>query len=96
MSEVVVSSMEFSEEGVQIAYMVVPDDIRDDGRLVVSRMIAISARQDEVGDDVVLLREAAERLVRVATTEFDDAEIVEPLADTDGEEDEDESRGMGE
>lgn len=92
MSEVVVSSLEFSEEGVQVQYMTVPDDIRDDGRLVSSHMIAISVRQDEVGDDVTLLREAAERLVQNALTEFEDSEIVEPSADV---EDEDDDRGMG-
>lgn len=94
MSEYVVSSLEFSEEGVQITYMQIPDDLRDDGRLVASHMIAISVRQDEVGDDVVLLREAAERLVGNALTEFADAEIVTPPADTTDDEDDD--RGMGE
>lgn len=94
MSEIVVSSVEFTGDGVQVSYMTIPDDLRDDMRLVASHMIAISTAQDEVGDDVVLLREAAERLVRNALAEWVDAEIVEQQVDD--EVDDDDDRGMGE
>lgn len=90
--EVVVSSLEFGPDGVQVAYMVMPDDVRADGRLVSSHMMAISDLHPEVGDDVVLLREAAERLVKNALVEWPDAEIVVPDAD---DEDEDDDEGMG-
>jgi len=42
MREVVVSSIGFDEQGIELAYMVLPDDVRSEGHLVLSRSISIS------------------------------------------------------
>lgn len=89
MGEVVVSSVVFSPDGIEVAFMVLPEDVRSDGLLVATRSYSIAAAHPTHGEEVQDITRQLIELVEDVHRGFPD----EPLST--GHEDEDELEGMG-
>lgn len=89
MSEVVVSGIAFSSDGVEVSFMVLPDDVRSDGQLIASRTYAIARTHPTHGEDVRDITTAVTELIEDVHAGF----ASEPL--TTVIEDEDDLEGMG-
>lgn len=101
MREVVVSSIGFDEQGIELAYMVLPDDVRSEGHLVLSRSVSISFKApDGLGGMAIDLQNSAVDLAGKLHDLLDSLPIYEPPA-TEGllpvrpDDDDDEDVGMG-
>jgi hypothetical protein len=90
MSDVVVSTVSFSPDGLDVQFMVLPDDVRSGGALIASRSYSIAARHPEYGDDVQDITRAITELVEEVHAGFADEPIAQPEPDTD-----DDDAGMG-
>lgn len=100
--EVVVSSIGFDEQGIELAYMVLPDDVRSEGHLVVSRSVSISFQgPDGLGALAVDLQNSAVDLAGKLHDLMDTLPVYEPPAAErmtlpfDPNDDDDEDVGMG-
>lgn len=101
--EFVVSSIGFDEQGIELAYMVLPDDVRSEGNLVVSRSISISYGMGEsLGAAATDLREAAHALAEKLHAVKGALPVYEPPAQErlalfpgDDDDDDDDDVGMG-
>jgi hypothetical protein len=89
-ADIQISSLTFTDEGVQISYMVLPTDVRDNG-MVVQRALLIASTADTAADIRDLHDTAREALVSWVE-DFDESEPYEPQPDDDDDDD----RGMGE
>lgn len=89
MSEVVVSGVAFSSDGVEVSFMVLPDDVRSDGQLIATRTYAIARHHPAYGEEVRDITQALTELIEDVHGGF----ASEPL--TTVIEDEDELEGMG-
>lgn len=101
--EIVVSSIGFDEHGLEVAYMVLPDDVRSEGHLVLSRSLAISFQgPDGLGSLAVDLQGTVVDLVAKAHDLLDTLPVHDPPA-VEGDlanrfpsfDDDDEDVGMG-
>jgi hypothetical protein len=90
MSEFIVSSVSFTPDGLELAFMELPTDVRNEGRLVRTRSYLVSAEHPAYADEVAQLRELAEALVRDVDEDWDDAPVYDPADEADDE------GGMGE
>lgn len=92
MGSPVVSAVTFNPEGIEVMFMIAPDDVRNDGMLVATRSYAISARHPAYKDEVA-------QIVRLVTELVDDVHEdfpTTPVFDPSSADDEDDDRGMGE
>jgi hypothetical protein len=89
MSEYVISSVMFSHDSIEIAFMVLPDDVRSDGQLVATRSYAIARSHPTHGEDVRDITESIVDLIEDVHRGFSN----EPL--TTVPDDEDDLEGMG-
>lgn len=87
-----IHSISFSPDGVAIAYMDVPTDIRVNGAVVAQHQVQISASHPGYRTDILDLIEVARGLLSSALEDFDTTQPFLPEA----EDDEDDERGMGE
>jgi hypothetical protein len=94
-SEFEISSIQFSEDGMAIQYLQVPDDIRVRGRVVVAHQIQMSASHPDYREDIESLHARAVKALRNALEDFVDSEPYVPEPD-DADTEEDDDRGMGE
>lgn len=97
-----VNSVGFLESGLEIQYMLLPDDVRSEGHLVLSRQLAISFEAPEgLGGMAVDLRAAIVDLVTKAHDSHGALPVYEPTAAERGAtlpfplDDDDEDVGMG-
>ncbi len=92
--DVVISSVAFSPEGIEISFMSLPDDVRSDGQLVATRTYAIDRGHPTYGNDVVEITAAVIDLIEDVHRGFMD----EPIAyePTGKDAPEDDELGMGE
>lgn len=95
MSEFEISSITFSDDGVAIQYIQLPDDVRVKGRVVVAHQIQLSAGHPDYREDIEALHSRAVKAVRNALEDFMNSDPFVPPTD-DTETDEDDDRGMGE
>lgn len=99
--EVIVSSAAFSEDGVELAYMVVPEDVRSEGHVVLSRTAAISYEAPgALGAGATDLRTAVVALAEQLLAQLPELPeyqppAAEPLAFDVGDDDEDVGMGDG-
>lgn len=87
----VVSSVVFSEDGVELAFMAMPGDVRNEGLLLSSRVLAVARSHPSYTDEIEELESAARALVADVLEDWDDA----PVGFAGPEEDVDEDAGMG-
>lgn len=102
--EVIAQSLAISEDGVELSFMVVPDDVRSGGMVVSSRSVAIAFTSPAgLGEAAVDLRTAVdalaslflEKLEELAPYEAPKSEALgysSPAPDDEGDEDD---LGMG-
>lgn len=93
-SRIEISSITFAEDGLAIQYIELPDDVRVEGRVVITHQIQLHAAHPDYRSDIERLHERAVGVVRNALEDFHATEPYVPPTEAD-EEDEDE-RGMGE
>jgi hypothetical protein len=91
-SEYEINSVQFSDDGVAIQYMEVPDDIRVKGMVVRTSYLTVSAAHPDYREDIALLHGRAVKVLRNVLEDFNDSEPYVP----EKEPDEDEDGGMGE
>jgi hypothetical protein len=90
MSDLVVSSLVFSEAGVELTFMQLPKDVRDQGRLVRQQTLVVNYGSP-VGKELEALREDVESFADEALDAFNESSPIEPEDDVD----EDASMGSG-
>lgn len=92
-AEVVVSTVSFSAESLELTFMELPTDVRSIAGSPVAKMtsVIVETQSPAYADQITELRQAAESLVADL---LDDWGTATPVADT--EEDDDDERGMGE
>lgn len=100
--EIIVSSVGFDEQGLEVSYMVLPDDVRSEGHLVLSRSLAVSFKgPDGLGAMATDLQNLAVELVAKVHDGWDDQPVYEPPAAERlplfpvDDDDDDEDVGMG-
>ena len=102
--ELVISNVAFSDAGVEIQYMVIPDDVRSEGHVVMSRSAAISYQgPGTLGSASLDLRTSVEGLISQLLERFDELPMYDPsttekpptLARLVAEGDDDDDVGMG-
>lgn len=89
MSDLVLSSVAFTEQGLEATFLVLPDDVRCDGQLVASRSYAIARTHPDFGEEVREVTDALTELIEDVHRGF----ASQPLTTVPEREDEDE--GMG-
>lgn len=95
MSEVTVSSVTFSEHGVEFTFMELPGDVRQEGRLVQTRSLAATWDNPNYRDELEELRSAVTTAVLDILEDWPAAPVYEPAADEDHLVDEFGSPGLG-
>lgn len=102
--EVVVSGIQFSEDGVDVQFMVIPDDVRSQGHVVMNRSAAIAyATPGPLGSSTSDLRTSVEALASLLLEQLEDLPVYEPPAEERlgytgievDDDDEDDDVGMG-
>lgn len=101
--EVIVESVAVTEDSLQLSFFVMPEDVRSDGHVVVSRLVSVSFEAPEgLGAKALDLRTAIVGLVEEILEELPDLPVYDPpateplpLLGYGGDEDEDEDVGMG-
>lgn len=98
--EIVVSGVQFSEDGVDIQYMVIPDDVRSAGHVVMNRSAAIAyATPGALGSSTSDLRTSVHDLVSLLLESLDELPVYEPPAEERlvfrPDQDDDDDVGMG-
>lgn len=88
-AEVVVASVMFSPEGVEVTFMVLPGDVRNEGLLVSSRMLAVARSHPSYVDEVAELERAAVALVEDVLEDWAGAPVAQAPDEVD------EGLGMG-
>ena len=98
MTEFVVDGIDFVDGGIQVTFMRVPDDVRNDGRLIASRRFAISEDHHAYGEEIAEIKELVTSLVADVFEDFDSAPIAIPDTGEEAgdEDDDDDDKGMGE
>lgn len=86
-----IHSISFSPDGVAVAYMDVPTDVRAGGHVIAQHQVQISAAHPDYRMDILELIESARALLSNALEDFDASTPFVPE-----EIDEDDERGMGE
>lgn len=94
MSEIQINSIVFSDEGMAIQYITVPDDIRVKGQAVATHQLQLLAGHADYREDIESLHTRAVKALRNALEDFHESEPYVPAKDS--EDDEDDDRGMGE
>lgn len=89
MSRIEISSLAFSDEGVQISYVRLPTDVRENG-MVQQRTLLVAATAN-TGDDIAELHDHVVEALRSWVEDYDESEVYVPRPDDD-----DDDRGMGE
>jgi hypothetical protein len=98
--EVIVSSVSFGPEGLDVQYMVLPEDVRSEGRVVFNRSASVSFEAPgTLGAAATDLRTSVEALVDLLLDQLDELPVFEPssteqLAFTP-QDDDDDDVGMG-
>lgn len=87
-----IHSINFSQDGIAIAYMDVPTDIRVNGAVVAQHQVQISASHPDYRADILELIENARAVLANALEDFDASPPYSPEEPVD----EDDERGMGE
>lgn len=104
MKRVMVSTVAFSDVGLELVYMLVPEDVRSEGHLVLSRQLAVSfAAPEGLGAMAVDVQEAIEALVLACHEGHERGEVYREPPPTDpqlafgllDDDDEDDDVGMG-
>lgn len=100
--EFVVGSIGIDQQGIELQYTILPDDVRSEGHLVVSRSLSISFRGPQgLGAAATDLNNAAVELAAKAHDLMGSLPVYEPPAVERmalpffGEDDDDEDVGMG-
>jgi hypothetical protein len=95
MGEIEINSVMFSDEGMAIQYIEVPEDVRVKGQLVQTHVLQLSAGHPDYREDIQSLHARAVKALRNALQDFSVSEphVAEP---DETSEEEDDDRGMGE
>lgn len=91
--EFVVSNVGFSQDGIDIACMRLPHDVRGQGKLLATHSFALAEDHPDYADQVREIRELVGELVADLFNDFESSPIEEVADEDDNEDDE---RGMGE
>jgi hypothetical protein len=86
-----IHSISFGEDGLAIAFMELPSDVRVGGRVIQTRQVQLHASHPDYADDMAALRDLARRVLSSALDDFETSAPFVPDV-----EDEDDERGMGE
>lgn len=78
MGEFVVSNIGFSDDGVELTFMEVPGDVRNDGRLVRTRNYAVRWDHPSYADELEELRDKARTLVADIDEDWPAAPVWQP------------------
>lgn len=89
MAEFHVSSLAFTAEGVEFAFMELPGDVRNEGDLIRTRTYAVADNHPAYADQIRELREAVADLVRDIDEDWATAPVLVPHEELD------EDAGMG-
>lgn len=92
MTEIEISSITFTEDGVAIQYIELPTDLRAKGALVLTHQIQLHASHPDYREDMERLHDRAVKAVRNALEDYRNSEPYEPP----NKNDDDDERGMGE
>lgn len=88
-----IHSIQFIPEGVAVQYNTLPDDVRVDGRVMLTHEIRLHSSHPDYREDVESLERKAQRMVENALDDFANSLPFEPPADDD---EDDDGPGMGE
>lgn len=81
MKEVVVSSVAFDDQGVELSYMVLPDDVRSEGHVVRARSCSVTYEAPAgLGADAVDLRTSVIALATKLAETLEQLPVFEPEA----------------
>lgn len=96
MSEFVVSGLQFVEGGIEISFMRLPEDIRNDGKFIASRGFSVADDHPAYSEEIKEIRDLVIDLVSDLYEDFDTAPIAPTPTDDDEDDEDDEDKGMGE
>ena len=87
-----ITSITFADEGLAVQYIELPDDVRVDGRVVITPQIQLHKSHPDYRSDIERLHERAVSVVRNALEDFHNTAPYVP----ETEDDDDNEKGMGE
>lgn len=93
-SELRIHAIAFDDDGISFQFIRLPDDVRVDGRVVMSSQAQASLGHPDYAEDAELLMGHAQRMLKNILEDWQSSEPYMPPSDDDDDDDDDE-QGMG-
>lgn len=90
MTEFVVSSVQFLGDAIELTYMRLPEDIRNEGQLMATHSFRVVQNHPSYADEIQAVQDSVNELLADLYEDFDSAPVVAVPDDDD-----DDEEGMG-